>query len=167
MTIALLFLGQLTIQANAFLPYLSEHGYEVTAINTLPWYSPRGIEGTNIPVYSLYESCKMSATLKGRLGWFGKASLYNLARNLKLKQQRLRKIIDETGIDLIYGSWGSLSLPEVGMAQEFHIPTVYEFLTYPTTNMSISQKFENFFNKSIVNNLDGRVLSTQRMFYYM
>jgi hypothetical protein len=167
MTIALLFLGQLTIQAQAFLPYLSEHGYEVTAINTAHWSVPRKIDETNIPVYNLYEDSKFRAMFKGRLDWFRKATLYSVAKNLNLKHDRLRQIIDKTGIELIYGSWGSLSLPEISMAQEFHVPTVYEFLTYPTNSSRLAQKIENFFNRRIVNNLDGRVLSTQRMLYYM
>ena len=62
---------------------------------------------------------------------------------------------------------GLSSLPEIGMAQEFHVPTVYEFLTYPISSSRLAQKIENFFNRRIVNNLDGRVLSTQRMLYYM
>ena len=167
MTVALLFLGQLTIQANAFLPYLSKNGYDVTALNTAPWYSPKKIEGTNIPVYNLYEGSKISSKLKGQLDWFAKAGIYSVAKKLKLKNHRLKQIIDEADIDIIYGSWGSLSLPEIGMAQEFHVPTVYEFLTYPTTNIITSQKFENFFNRGIVNNLEGRVLSTKRMLSYM
>ena len=108
MTIALLFLGQLTIQAQAFLPYLSEHGYEVTAINTAHWSVPRKIDETNIPVYNLYEDSKFRAMFKGRLDWFRKATLYSVAKNLNLKHDRLKRIIDKTGIELIYGSWGSL-----------------------------------------------------------
>jgi hypothetical protein len=167
MTIALLFLGQLTIQAQAFLPYLCKHGYEVTAVNTAEWPVPRKIDETNIPVYNLYEDSKFRAMFKGRLDWFRKATLYSVAKNLNLKHHRLRQIIDKAGIELIYGSWGSLSLPEISMAQEFHVPTVYEFLTYPINNSRLAQKIENFFNRRIVNNLDGRVLSTQRMLCYM
>ena len=48
MSIALLFLGQLTMQAQAFIPYLSENGYEDTAINTAHSLVPRKIDETNI-----------------------------------------------------------------------------------------------------------------------
>jgi len=167
MTIALLFLGQLTIQAQAFLTYLSEHGYEVTAINTTHWSFPRKIDETNIPVYNLYEDSKIRAMFEGRLDWFRKATLYSIARNLNLKCDKFSQITDRAGIELIYGSWGSLSLPEISMAQEFHVPTVYEFLTYPTSSIGVAQEIENFFNRRTVNSLDGRVLSTQRMLHYM
>jgi hypothetical protein len=167
MTIALLFLGQLTIQAQAFIPYLSKNGYEVTVINTAYWSAAGRIDETSIPVVNLYEDCKILPMIKGPLEWFRKAALYSVARNLNLKHTRLKQIIEKRGVELIYGSWGSLSLPEIGMTQEFHVPTVYEFLTYPTTSIKVSQKIENFFNKRIVNNLNGRVLSTQSMLYYM
>jgi len=36
------------MQAQAFIPYLSEHGYEVTAINTAHSLVPRKIDETNI-----------------------------------------------------------------------------------------------------------------------
>jgi len=167
MTIALVFLGQLTIQAQAFLPYLSEHGYEITVINTTYAPFPRKIDDTNIPVINLYEDSKIRAMSKGRLEWFRKATLYRAAEKLHLKHDRLRRVLEKKGIELIYGSWGSLSLPEIGMTQKFHVPTVYEFLTYPTNSISLAQKIENFLNRRIVNNLDGRVLPTQRMFCYM
>jgi hypothetical protein len=169
MTVSLLFLGQLTIQAQAFLSYLHEHGYEVTAVNTLPWSIPKKIGDANIPVYNFYEDSKISAAFARRLDleWCRKVALYSIARNLNLKNGKLERIIEKTGIDIIYGSWGSQSLPEIGMAQEFHIPTVYEFLTYPTTSNTLTEKVENFFNRRIVNNLDGRVFSTKRMTRYM
>jgi hypothetical protein len=53
------------------------------------------------------------------------------------------------------------------MGQVLQIPTVYEFLTYPTTNFVLTQKIENYFNKRTVTALAGRVVSTQRMLDYM
>jgi len=167
MKVSLLFLGQLTIQARAFLSYLSEHGYEVTAISTSQWSSSKKIADTNIPVYSLYDDSKIRAILKGPLELYEKAAFYNIARNLNLKNDKLKRIIDKACIDIIYGSWGSQSLPEIGMAQELQVPTVYEFLTYPTSSNRLAEKIENFFNRRTVNDLDGRVFSTQRMSYYM
>jgi hypothetical protein len=167
MTIALLFLGQLTISAQAFLPYLSEHGYEVTVVNTSSWSFPKKIDETNIPVYNLYEESKLRAMFKGRLEWYRKAILFRLAKDLNLKLNSLNRIIDKTGIDLIYGNWGSYSLPEFGIAQKFHVPTVYEFLTYPCSSKGLGHKIENFLNRRIVNDLDGRVFSTRRMLHYM
>jgi hypothetical protein len=167
MTVALLFLGQLTIQAQAFLSYMSKYGYKVAAINTLYWPSSKEIDDSNIPVYNLYEDSKIRATFGGRLEWYRKAAFYTVARNLNLKNNKIKRIIDKTGIDIIYGSWGSQSLPEIGIAQKLHVPRVYEFLTYPTSSKRLAEKVENFFNRQIVNSLDGRVLSTQKMSYYM
>jgi len=167
MPIEFLFLGQLTFASESFLSYLSEHDYKVTVINTSDWAFRERIYGTNIPVYNLYEDSKIHAMFKGPLMWYRKALLYGVAKNLGFKRDRLSRIIDKTEKELIYGNWGSYGLPEIGMAQRFHVPIVYEFLTYPCSSIRLGYKIENFFNKRIVNKLDGRVFPTQRMYNYM
>ncbi len=167
MPISLLFIGHLSISAQALLPYLSENGYDVKVVNTSDWSSENKIYGTNISVYNLYEANKIHALFKGPLDWYRKAMLYSMAKNLNLKRGRLARIIGKTEPDLIYGHWGSYSLPEIGLAQKFHVPTVYEFLTYPCSSIQLGHEIENFFNKRTVNNIDGRVFPTQRMSNYM
>jgi hypothetical protein len=167
MTVALLFLGHFSRQAEAFIPYLAEHGYEVTVINTEHLLSFETVRGTNIPVINLYEESKIRALSKSQAWRLAKAAVYNAAKNLELKQSKLKRIIETRGIELIYGGWGSFGLPEFGFAQEFNLPTVYEFLTYPCGSTLLSQRIENFFNRQIINELDGRVFSTQRMHRYM
>jgi hypothetical protein len=167
MTIRLLFLGELDIHAGALLPFLSKHGYDITVINTSHWMFPNKIYGTAIPVCNLYRKSKITFLFKGRLEWFRKAALYNFARNLNIVRNWLKQIIRQEETDVIYGSWGSQSLPEISLAQKFDIPVVYEFLTYPTNIVSFVEKIENFFNRGTINRMDGRVLSTQRILDYM
>jgi len=106
MAVSLLFLGELDIHARAFLPFLSRHGYKVTVINTSHWAFPQEIEGTDIPVYNLYENSKIRFLFLGRLEWFRKASFYSLAKTNTKLTDRVEKVIKQEGIDLIYGSWG-------------------------------------------------------------
>lgn len=167
MTVALLFLGHLSMQAQAFIPYLSEHGYEVTVVNTEHLSFFTTIRGTNIPVINLYEESKIRALSKSQPWRLTKSAIYSAAKNLKLKQGSLNRIIEDRSLQLIYGSWGSLGLPEFAFAQELNLPTVYEFLTYPCASSLLSQRIENFFNRQVINELDGRVFSTERMYRYM
>jgi len=167
MAVRLLFLGELDIHARAFLPFLSRHCYKVTVINTSHWAFPQEIEGTDIPVYNLYENSKIRFLFLGRLECFRKASFYSLAKTNTKLTDRVGKVIKQEGIDLIYGSWGSHSLPELKLVQKFHVPIVYEFLTYPVNIYSFAVKIENIFNRSIMNSLKGRVIATQRMLNYM
>ena len=167
MTISLMFIGHASLSAQSLLSYLSEHDYQVNVINTSDWSSEKRICGTNIQICNLYEDSKIHALFRGPLDWYRKAALYDLAKNLNLKRGRLSLIIDKTEPDLIYGHWGTYSLPEIGMAQKFQTPIVYEFLTYPCSSTMLTHKIENFFNKQTVNNLDGRVFPTQRMSNYM
>lgn len=167
MAVRLLFLGELDIHARAFLPFLGRHCYKVSVINTSHWAFPQEIEGTDIPVYNLYENSKIRFLFLGRLEWFRKASFYSLAKTNTKLTDRVGKVIKQEGIDLIYGCWGSHSLPELRLLQKFHVPIVYEFLTYPVNIYSFAVKIENIFNRSIINNLKGRVIATQRMLNYM
>ncbi len=168
MSVKLLFLGQLTQAVEFFLPYLSEHGYEVTVINTSDWAFRERVFGTNIPVKNLYENSKIRAILKGPLKWYRKAIFYSMTKNFDFKWDNLSQIKNEIkDIDLIYGNWGSFGLPEIGKVQKFHKPIVYEFLTYPCNSNRFSSKTENFFNKRIVNKLEGRIFPTRVMYNYM
>jgi len=167
MTIKFLFLGALDNHEADFLPFLSRHGYDVTVINTSNWSFPRKIIGTGIPVYNLYENTKIRFLFNGRMGWFGKAAFYSLAEKARFTHSKVKEVIKQEGIEVIYGSWGSHSLPELRSVQEFNVPIVYEFLTYPTNVLSFAVKTENVLNRSIMNRLDGRVLATQRMLDYM
>src|SRR5208283_3972769 len=144
MPIRLLFIGHLTFAARSFLPYLSEHGYDVTVINTKERVSADRVYGTNIPVYNLYDESKIYALFEGSLMWYRKAIVYGVEKNLGLKRDRLSRFIAKMEPDLIYGNWGSHGLPEIGEAQIFNTPVVYEFLTYPCRNSRLGQKVENF-----------------------
>jgi len=163
----LLFLGVLSYSTHSLLRFLSEHGYEVTVINACHLSTFKRVYGTNIPVYNLYENSKISAMFKGPQAWRRKAILYELAKNLNLKRDALRSILDETETELVYGTYGTRSLPECGMAQKLHVPLVYEFLCYPWTFRKFGEDFDNFMFKRIVNSLDGRVFPSQRMYDYM
>lgn len=100
----LLFLGELDIHARAFLPFLSEHGWSVTVINTSQWLFPQKIDGTDIPVYNLYENNKIRFLFKGPLEWFRKAALCSLAEKLDLACSRVKQTIKQEGIEVIYRS---------------------------------------------------------------
>ena len=167
MAMKLLFLGELDIHARAFLPFLSKHGYNVTVVNTSHWAFPQKIDGTDIPAYNLYENTKSRFLFLGRLEWFRKATFYSLVEKTKLTLSRVEQTIKQEGIEVIYGSWGSHSIPELRLVKKFNVPIVYEFLTYPINIFSFAVKVENVFNRKIINSLKGRVLATQRMLNYM
>lgn len=166
MTVKLLFLGELDTHAGIFIPFLSEHGYDVKVVNTSHWAFPQKIEGTDIPVYNMYENSKI-LLFKGRLGWFRKAAFYSLAEKQKFIGRHVERIIKQEEINIVYGSWGSHGLPELRLARKFNLPIVYEFLTYPTNIYGFTVKIENIFNRSIINSLKGRIFPTQRMLNYM
>ena len=161
-----MFMGQVTIQAEALLPHLLNHGYEVTVVSTHGNWCTK-IADTDIPVFNLYESNRTSLLFNGPLENYRKHAYYSLAKKVDLKDNKLKQIVNEAKPDIIYGSWGSQSLPEIGLAQKFNVPTAYEFLTYPVSSNILTEKIENFFNKPVVNDLDGRVFSTQRMSNYI
>ncbi|MCW4003157.1 MAG: hypothetical protein NWE95_04500 [Candidatus Bathyarchaeota archaeon] len=163
--VSLLFLGQLTIQANALLPYLSRHGYQVTAINTSKWASPEKIADSNISVFNLYSN-SIGKILLGKPESYRKIAFYKFVKNLNLKNDLSGSFVNAAKADLVYASWGSLSLPEVGLLQRYQTPIVYEFLTYPTVRTGWAEKTENFFSRHIINSLDGRIFSTKRMAAY-
>jgi hypothetical protein len=79
----------------------------------------------------------------------------------------VRQILKKKEIDVIYGSWGSIGLPELRVIRKFHVPVVYEFLTYPVGFTKIVEKVENFLNRSVINSLAGRVFPSSRMLNYM
>jgi hypothetical protein len=168
MTINLLFLGELDIHASSLLPFLSSHDYDVTVVNTSHHAFPRKIYGTDIPSYNLYEKSGIRFLFRGRLEWFRKSILYNLTRTNGELADKVKQIVRQKGIDVVYGSWGSHSLPEIRLIQrKFNIPTIYEFLTYPVNLFKPAVKIEDFFNRSAITNLTGRILATKRMLNYM
>jgi hypothetical protein len=166
-TVKLLFIGELDVHQTAFLPFLNDHGYEITVVNTSHWKFPGKVLGTAIPIHNLYEHSKMRFLFDGRMGWFRKAAFYSLAKRLKFTNCKIKPIIKQAGIDLIYGSWGSHSLPEIRSVQDFNVPTIYEFLTYPTNIVTLAEKAENTLNRHTINRLNGRVLATHRMLNYL
>jgi len=166
----LLFSGELDIHASALLPFLRRHGYKVTLINTSHWFFVQKID--DIPVHNLYYKNEIRFLFLGRhprahIEWLRKAMLYGLAGKTRLTYNIIKQTIKREGIEVIYGSWGSPSLPELRLLQKFHIPIVYEFLSYPTSISSFAVKLENTFNRGIINSLNGRVFATQRMLDYM
>jgi hypothetical protein len=167
MAVRLLFLGELDIHAGSFLPFLSEHGYNIRVINTSHWSFPQKINGTDIPVFNLYENSRIRFLFKGRLEWFRKAILYSLAEKTKFTLAVVKRTLEQERTEIVYGSWGSHSLPELRLVEKFNIPLVYEFLTYPTNILSSAVRIENLFNGSIIKNLNGRILATQSMLNYM
>jgi hypothetical protein len=167
MTLKLLFLGQLDLHQLAFLPFLSKHHYDITVVNTSHWSSTKKILGTDIPVCNLYENGKIHFLFKGTLECFTKAAVYSLAEKTKLIWRSVKKILEQQDIEVIYGSWGSCYLQEMKLARKFNIPLVYEFLTYPNNIFDFAVKIENTFNRSIINNLNGRILASHAMLNYM
>jgi len=166
MSVRLLFLGELCLHKSAFLPFLSTHGYDITVINTSHWSFPKKITGTDISVYNLYENTKTGLLFR-QSGWFEKALFYGLVGKTSFICDKIQKVIKQKGIDVIYSSWGSHSLPELRLVQEFGVPVVYDFVAYPTSLHSFAEKTENALNRSVINGLDGRVLPTQRMLHYL
>jgi hypothetical protein len=124
MTIKLLFLGELDIHASAFLPFLSKHGYDVTVVNTSHWMFPGKIYGTDIPVYNFYKNSKIRLLFKGGLEWFRRSSLYSLAEKLQLAPEKIEQLIKQKEVEMIYGSWGSHSLPEFRLIRKINLPSL-------------------------------------------
>ena len=167
MTTNLLFLGPLDNHQRCVLPFLSKRGYNVSVINTSHWWFPKSVLGPEIPIINLYENNKLQILINNKMGWFIKAPLYSLTEKTKQYNQKINRAIKEKEIDLILGSWGSHSLPEIRLVQEPTVPMIYEFLTYPTNLISFAVKVEDMLSKTVVNRLDGRILPSQRMLIYM
>lgn len=168
MTIHLLFIGDLFIHKNDFLPFLNNHGYDVTVVETSTVYTPpKRIAGTEIEVENLYNSRLARRLFRGNVGWFTKAGVYTLFGSTRLFSNRVQKIIKQKDIDIIYGSWGSPDLPEMRMVQELGLPVVYEFLAYPYFERFFLEKVENAFNNRTICRLDGRIVPTERMLNYL
>jgi len=171
MAINLLFVGALDIHEGDFLPFLAAHGYDVTVIDTtsseFPMF-PRDNIGTG-PVYNLYENRKIRFVFKGNLNraWILKASSGGILEGTGFTFTDVKQILKKKEIDVIYGSWGSLGLPELRLIRKFNVPIVYEFLTYPIGFSKIVEKVENFFNRTVINSLAGRVFASSRMLNYM
>jgi len=166
----LLFLGEVDLHEITFLPFLRSHGYSVTIINTSHWYFPATIEGADISVNNLYNGGKLGVPyfrilMRGQ--WLKKAIFYSLCKRYDKLTDKVKDIVKRGGIDLIYGSWGSGSLPEFGLLRKFSVPTVYEFLTYPNNRFSFAVRIENLLNRSVIESLSGKVLATWRMLNYM
>lgn len=168
MTINLLFCGELDIHACSLLPFLKRHGYDITIINTSHHMFPPKVPGTDISCYNLYEKTKIRLLFRGRLELFRKSILYNLTKTNSKLASKIWEINKQNGLDLIYGSWGSQSLPEIGLLQRrFDIPVVYEFLTYPVNVNKLLVKVENFLNGKIITSLSGRILASNLMLNYI
>lgn len=163
----LLFLGHLSLPESFFLPFLSKHGYDLTIINTDQGPFPARIKGTEIPVDHLYERSKLHLLFKGQFGLFTKPTFYNLFRTNRKLTAKVKQIIEQRGIDVVYGSWGSFGLPEFRILPRFKLPTVYEFLAYPVSRFGFAVEIENSLNRSLIQGLTGRVFATQRMLDYM
>jgi hypothetical protein len=167
MTVKLLFLGELDIHAQAFLPFLSKHNYDVTVVDTCHHSFPRKIDGTDIPVCNLYQNSRILLLFKGRLECFRKTAFYSLAEKAKFTWRSVEQIVKQEDVDVIYGSWGSCCLPEMRLVRKFNIPLIYEFLTYPNNIYDFAVKIENIFSRSTINNLNGRIFPCYTMLNYM
>jgi hypothetical protein len=166
-------MGDLDVHEGDFLPFLAAHGYNVSVINTscyaFPMF-PRINIGTG-PVYHLYENRRVRFVFKnkyvGPRAWMLKAASGAMLERAGFTFADVRQILKEKEIDVIYGSWGSIGLPELRFIRKFNVPIVYEFLTYPVGFTKILEKVENFFNRSVINSLSGRVFASSRMLEYM
>lgn len=169
MPIHLLFIGDLFIHEQDFLRFLDSRRYKLTVINTSYWELPKLIRGTKIEVENLYENSRIARKVFRRksLGWFIKAGVYNLFGATRLFNSEIKKIIKHADVNLIYGSWGSTSLPEMQMVQKLELPIVYEFLSYQTYERYFAEKVENAFNAHVICSLYGRILPTERMLDYL
>ena len=168
MSIHLLFIGDLFVHEKDFLPFLNNHGYKVTVLNTSYWNFPKRIAGTEIEVENLYENSSLPQKLfPGNAGWFTKAGAYTLFGSTKLFNNKVQKIIKQEDINIVYGGWGSRFLPEMRMVQRLGLPITYKFLTYPTYVRLLAEKVENAFNNHIICRLDGRIVPTERMLHYL
>jgi hypothetical protein len=165
MTIKLLFIGELDNHQLDFLPFLGRHGYDVTVMNTCHGAFPRKIIGTDMPVLNLYEDNRLRFLLNNRIAWFGKPTFYSLAEKARLMNSKIAQVLKQE-IDVIFGSWGSHSLPELRLIHKRDTPVVYEFLTYPTT-FSFRVEIENVLSNRMINRLAGRILASQRMLHYL
>lgn len=163
----LLFIGQLSIPEAFFLPFISKHGYNLTILNTDLGPFPETIQGTDIPVDHLYEKSKLRLLFREPFGLLTKAAFYDLFRTNNELTAKVKQIIKQERIDVVYGSWGSKGLPEFGLLRRLEAPIVYEFRCYPESRFGFAEKIENFLNRSVVQGLTGRVLATQRMLDYM
>jgi hypothetical protein len=165
----LLFIGELDIHERDFLPFLAAHGYNVTVINTSCPEFPRTTTGTDIPVYNLYENNRIRFVFKDSVGraWILKAASGGLLERVGFTFDKVGQILKKKEIDVIYGSWGSIGLPELRFIKKFDVPIIYEFLTYPVGFTKIVEKVENVLNRSIINALAGRIFASPRMLNYM
>lgn len=165
----LLFIGQLDIHERDFLPFLAAHGYNVTVINNSCPGFPRTITGTDIPVYNLYENNRIRFVFKDSVGraWILKAASGGLLERVGFTFDKVRQVIKEKEIDVIYGSWGSIGLPELRFIKKFNVPIIYEFLTYPVGFTKIVEKVENVLNRSVIKTFAGRIFASPRMLNYM
>jgi len=171
MAVNLLFIGELDLHEMDFLPFLAEHGYNITVINTscISLEFPQTIIGTDIPVYHLYENSRIRFVFKGSVAraWMLKALSGGIVERLGFTFPGIGRVFKEKEIELVYGSWGSIGLPELRSIKKFNVPVVYEFLTYPAGFSETAEKIENFFNKSIINSLAGLVFASPTMLNYM
>jgi hypothetical protein len=166
-------MGELDIHQRDFLPFLAAHGYNVAVINTSCPEFPRTITGTDIPVRNLYEKRGIRFVFGGSeaRAWLLKAATGSMLERSGFTFAEVSEIVNKKEIDVVYGSWGSIGLPEFRFMKKFNVPVVYEFLTYPTGFSKAEEKVENFFNRSIINSLArahaGLVFASSRMLNYM
>jgi hypothetical protein len=165
----MLYIGEIDMHVRDFLPFLATHGYNVTVISTSCVGFPRTINGTDIPVYNLYEDRKVRFVFKESVGraWILKAASGGMLQRLGFTFDEVRQILKKKEIDVIYGSWGSIGLPELRFIRKFNVPIVYEFLYYPLVPFRVIEKVENFLNRSIIKSLDGRIFASSIMLNYM
>jgi hypothetical protein len=171
MTTNLLFIGDLDVHESDFLPFLAAHGYNVTVINTSCYAYPKFPRlkiGTG-PVHNLYEYRRIRFVFKSNAprAWMVKAAPGAMLERAGFTFAEIRQILTQEDADIVYGSWGSIGLPELRFIRKFNIPIIYEFLTYPVGFTKLVEKVENFFNRSIINSLAGRVFPSSRMLNYM
>jgi hypothetical protein len=163
----LTFLGQVSLPESFLLPFLNDHGYKVTIINTDLGPFPDTFEGTDIPIRHLYKESKLRLLFKGSTGLLAKPAFYDVFKTNKRLEAFLKQILKQERIDAIYGSWGTQGLPEFGLLQKLKIPTVYEFRCYPYSRFRFTVKIENCLNQLVVKNLSGRIFASTRMLDYV
>jgi hypothetical protein len=130
---------------------------------------PRTIAGTDIPVYNLYENRKIRFVFNGSEArtWILKAASGGILERSGFTFAEFGQILKKREIDVVYGSWGSIGLPELRFIKKFNVPIVYEFRTYPSGFSKIEEEIENFLNRSIIRTLTGLVFASHRMQKYV
>jgi hypothetical protein len=119
--------------------------------------------------------CKMAINLypqrllKALYGSIGGTCTSILLSTLKYKIGKIRTLIEEEHIDLIYASWGPNMIPLIKAIQvpKIKVPIMYNFMTYPQNVYRWKTYLENLYCKRTIEKIDCRIHATQKMCEYM